>query len=87
MYNFRILSSGYILYLQWEATLISYLSARVINIPFNDMKTLLDNTNYKIGVVFGSKMEDHFKFSNNPLWQRAWLERIDSINLKDLVGE
>ena len=70
------MASGYILYLQWEAMIISYLSARVITLPFDSLADLLDNTNYKIQVFPGSILEDHWKTSNDPLSQRAWVERI-----------
>jgi hypothetical protein len=38
---------------------------------------LLDNTNFKIVLTPGSSFSDAFKFSSDPLWQRAWTERIE----------
>ena len=56
--------------------LISYLSARVFTLPFDGVSTLLDNTEYKIAIKPGTYLEDAFKKSRDPVWQRAWLERI-----------
>ena len=41
---------GFMLYLQWEAMLISYLSARRTLMPFQDVESLLRNTDYQIYV-------------------------------------
>ena len=56
--------------------LISYLSARVFTLPFDGLSKLLKDTDYKIAVMPGSYSEDAFKESKDPLWQIAWVERI-----------
>ena len=57
--------------------LISYLAQRVITLPFDSVKSLLEKSDFNIGVAAGSAMEDIFKFSNDPDFQRAYKERIE----------
>ena len=73
---------GFLLYLQWEAMLISYLARKVINIPFNDISTLVTKTDFKIAVRFGTSFEDAFKTATDPFWQEAWIDRVEPY-LKD----
>lgn len=42
-----ILYFGILIYWHWEAMLISHLASRYVNLPFNDIPELLDNTNYR----------------------------------------
>ena len=44
------MSAGYVLYLQWEAMLISYLASRNIILPFVDVESLLKDSDYQIAV-------------------------------------
>ena len=69
---------GFLLYLLWEAMLISYLARRVINIPFNDISSLVTKSDFKIAVRLGTSMEDAFKTATDPIWQRAWSDRMES---------
>ena len=57
--------------------LISYLAARVIVLPFNNIETLLTQSNFQISILAGSAVEDAFKLSKDDVWQRAWKERIE----------
>ena len=68
---------GFLLYLLWEAMLISYLARRVINIPFNDISTLVTKTDFKIAARLGTSMEDDFKTATDPFWQKAWIDRVE----------
>ena len=68
---------GFLLYLLWEAMLISYLAKRVINIPFNDVSTLVTKTDFKITVRQGTSYEDAFKTATDPFWQKAWIDRVE----------
>ena len=65
------------LYLQWEAMLISYLARRVINVPFDGISTLVTATDFKITLMPGTSIEDAFKTSTDPFWQKAWTDRIE----------
>ena len=67
---------GFLLYLQWEAMLISYLATRVLNIPFDGIGTLVSESDFKISLIPGSSYEDAFKVSKDPEWQKAWKERL-----------
>ena len=68
---------GFLLYLQWEAMLISYLAKREITLPFNDMSSLVTKSDFKIAVIPGSSYEDAFKTATDPFWKKAWKERIE----------
>ena len=57
--------------------LISYLAARVIVLPFNNIETLLTQSNFQISILAGSAQEDAFKLSKDDVLQRAWKERIE----------
>ena len=65
------------IYLLWEATLISSLAERNIILPFTGLESLMLKSDYKIVVPPGSAQEGSFKFSDVPLWQKAWTERIE----------
>ena len=73
---FSLLIFGYVIWAMWEAMLVSYLSAIRIDLPFNNMEELMTNTDYKIIVMWGSFFEDAFKFAQDPLWKRAYTERV-----------
>ena len=68
---------GFLLYLQWEAMLISYLAKREITLPFKDMTSLVTKSEFKIAVIPGSSYEDAFKTATDPFWKKAWKERIE----------
>ncbi len=61
---------------QWGAMVTSYLSARVVDMPFKDLTSLIEQSDFKIGVLKGTSMIDSFKFAKDPIWVRAWNERI-----------
>ena len=66
-------------FLQWSfaANIISTLLTRVMIIPFNDIQSLLEKTNYLISVFPGSSQVDRFKLSSDTHYQRAYAERIE----------
>ena len=68
---------GFLLYLQWEAMLISYLAKRVVSVPFDGISSLVTKTDYKIALRPGSYPEDVFKTATDPIWQKAWKERVE----------
>ena len=74
---FRIMIFGLVLNISWNANLISYLSIHKTHLPFNNLETLLSSTNNKIAVLPGSSTADAFRYSSDPLKQRAWTERIE----------
>ena len=73
---FRIMGFGFLLYLQWEAMLISYLAKRVVSVPFDGISSLVTKTDFKIALRPGSNFEDAFKTATDPIWQKAWTDRI-----------
>ena len=54
----------------------SYLSARVSTLPFKDLSGIVSSSDFKIGLVKGTSMIDSFKFAKDPIWIRAWNEKI-----------
>jgi hypothetical protein len=57
--------------------LISYLSAQVFFLPFTGIETLLLHSDYQIAVLPESSQLNAFKYSEDPLWKRAYVERIE----------
>ena len=68
--------AAFLLYLQWEAMLITYLSTRVIVMPFRSVQELLDATDYQIVIAPGTSFEDAFRYSPDPIMRRAYEENI-----------
>ena len=60
----------------WQAMLISYLSKRVVQLPFNNIPELLEKTNYRIAINPGGYYEDVFKYATDYHLKIAWKERI-----------
>ena len=71
-------------FLNWSFTgdLISALLNRVTILPFKDIATLVQNTNYLISVYPDSTQEDRFRLSKDKYDQIAYEERIKPF-LKD----
>ena len=74
--------------------LVSYLSTRIIILPFTNIRELLKNSDYRIGLIGGTSQEDYFKLSLDPIMQEAYNERIEPFleefkpfynNLNDLL--
>ncbi len=71
------MSFGIVVYYHWEAMLVSYLSTRVIKLPFTGIKGMVENTDYRLALIPGSSFMDAFKYSTIPEWQEAWKTRIE----------
>ena len=56
---------------------VSYLSKRIIPLPFKGIKDLVTDSDYKVITMPGSAYTDLFKYSKDPFWQRAWKERME----------
>ena len=74
---FSVSVMGLLLYHHWEAMIVSYLSTRIINIPFNGIPSLVTDTDYNLLTLPGSALSDSFKHSKDPFWQKAWNERME----------
>ena len=68
---------GFMLFSLWKAKLISYLAQRSIVLPFDGVESLMLTSDYKIFAWPSSAQTDSFKLSKVPLWQQAWLERME----------
>ena len=67
---------GSIFFYYWTANLISYLTTKIIILPFNGIDSLLSDTNYKIAVDPGSAYQSEFQYSTDPVWKKAWTNRV-----------
>ena len=66
-----------LIYYYWEAMLVSYLAARIIVLPFTGIETLMADSEYLIAVWPGTYSQDVFESSIDPVWQKAWTERME----------
>ncbi len=88
---YSFLLFGMLTYYYWEAMLISYLSTRVILLPFTNVEELVMFTNYKILVPPGTISEDKFKYDTRSLWMKAWTDRVQpyllpsDVNTADII--
>ena len=57
--------------------LISYLSTRFIALPFTNIRGLVENSDFRIALIKGTSFDDSFKMSTDPIWQKAYSERIE----------
>lgn len=48
-----------------------------VNLPFDGIETLMINSDYKILVMPGTITANAFKNSKDPIWQKAWADRIE----------
>ena len=64
---------------------VSYLSTRIISLPFKGIPDLVTDSDYKLITLPGSAISDAFKYSKDPFWQRAWKERMENA-LKEFEG-
>ena len=58
------------------ADIISKLLTRVTDLPFTDIQTLVERTDYLVSVFPDSSQENRFKLSSDPFDQKAYAERI-----------
>ena len=82
---FSLIFFGTMIFWHWEAMLISYLATRTISLPFKDITDLVVNTEFRIIFLPGSTNEDAFKTSKDPIWQAAWIDRVQP-NLEENAG-
>ncbi|XP_059085839.1 glutamate receptor ionotropic, kainate 5-like [Tigriopus californicus] len=75
---FSLLLGGTLVFWHWEAMLISYLATRVIVLPFESLQGLVEGSDFRISLTPGSSYMDAFKQSQDPLWQKAWKDRIET---------
>ena len=73
---FSLLFFGTMMFWQWEAMLVSYLATRTTVLPFDGLAGLMSSSDFRILTLYESSQEDLFKVSKNPLWQSAWIDRV-----------
>ena len=74
---FSFLLGGLLCYFHWEAMLISYLSLRVVKIPFYNMQEFYDS-DYILATTPGSSFWDAFE-NGNELWKKIHKEKLQPI--------
>ena len=82
---YSLLFFGTLMYLHWEAMLISYLSTRVTVLPFNNIPELISQSQFRIVLTPGSSYEDDFKTATDPDWVIAWNDRVKP-HLDEFMG-
>ncbi len=82
---FALLFFGTMIYWHWEAMLISYLSTRVISLPFDNIPELISDTNFRIILRVGTSFEDAFKTAKDEDWKIAWTDRVQP-HLAEFTG-
>jgi hypothetical protein len=65
------------LHWHWLAMLISYLSTRVIVLPFHSIAEMVKINDYRLYIEPGGYSQDSFKLSTDPDWKKAWTEKIE----------
>ena len=58
---FSVMFCGFLIYLHWEAMIITYLSTKVIVLPFKDLHSFYHSSNYKLAVEIRTSSADFFK--------------------------
>ena len=76
IFNSRTIFLGGFLNWSFMADIISKLMTRVTDLPFTDIQTLVQKTNYLVSVFPDSSQENRFKLSSDPFDQKAYAERI-----------
>ena len=66
-----------VIYYYWEAMLVSFLAKQIVVLPFTGIESLMAKSDYQIAVWPGTYSQDVFAFSIDPVWQKAWTERIE----------
>ena len=78
-----VLFGSFMIYMYWEAMLISFLAVKKTYLPFQNLKELADSSNYKLKVGRGLVHLDRFRYSNDPSHESIWKRQI-APNLNDL---
>jgi hypothetical protein len=68
---------GMMMYWHWEAMIVSYLSTRVIVLPFQSIAEMVKTNEYSLFLEPGTFLVDAFRLSTDPTWKKAWNENID----------
>ena len=77
IYIFSLMVCGMLAYKFWEAMLISYLTTNIVDLPFSNVETLVQDSSYYLVIPLGTVHLDLFRYSTRPLWMRAFHERIE----------
>jgi hypothetical protein len=72
-----VLVSGIAIYYYWAADLYTYLALRKPREPLSGLEELAENSEYKLLVANGTVHVDRFRYSNNPVQQKIWEEKIE----------
>ncbi|PSN40520.1 Ionotropic receptor 157 [Blattella germanica] len=67
---------GYIVYLAYSAMLFSFLAVRKYEMPFNNLKELIDDGRYKLGLIENTADFLFFKETNDPLLKEAYRKLV-----------
>ena len=68
---------GIVLYYHWEAEIMSHLAVRRSDLPFENLKELAGNPEFKLIVPRGTSLLDFFKYSKDPVYMKMWKENLE----------
>ena len=76
MHTFSIVVAAALIFYHWEAMLVSYLSTRKTKLPFNTLTEMYQNTQFRLALIPSTSLEDDFKYSADPIWQKIYKDRL-----------
>ena len=66
-----------LIFYYWQSMIVSFLFSRKIVMPFTDLDDMYFNApNFRLALFPNSIQEDIFKYSNLPVWQSIYKERV-----------
>ena len=71
-----LVMTTFLLMKHWEAILISFLAKQTVSLPFNNLQEFYENTKSRLLIVPGGMIENDFRHSTDPLWQKIFRDRI-----------
>lgn len=72
-----VLFGSFMIYMYWEAMLISFLAVKKTYLPFQNLKELADSSSYQLKVGRGLVHLDRFRYSNDPSHENIWKRQIE----------
>lgn len=83
-----VLFGSFMIYIYWEAMLISFLAVKKTQLPFQNLEELADSSSYRLLVGRGTLNLDRFRYSSDPARTRIWNKQIEpNLNQLPLVEE
>ena len=69
--------AAFVLMEHYKGILISFMAKQTIALSFQDISDLYKNTDMRIAIMPGGMVENDFRYSKDPLWQKIFQERVE----------